>query len=90
MDEEIAEMKEALASKNAESIEHEIGDVLFSIVQVARHSGLDAETCLRKTNQRFERRFEEMKKLADADAKDFESLSSEELEGYWVKVKSQV
>ncbi len=66
--EELAELEAALAEGDAGSpaVNEELGDVLFSIVNVARHLGLDPETALRDASAKFRRRFEAMTALAEA------------------------
>lgn len=70
-------------------LRHEIGDLLFSVAQFARHAGLDPEQCLRDANHRFERRFQAARKFADADQKDWMALTPEARETYWGKAKAQ-
>ena len=60
--EELAELDEALSAGDRDAAEHELGDVLFSVVNVARHAGLDPETALRRTIERFTRRFSYVEK----------------------------
>ncbi|MEE2887962.1 MAG: nucleoside triphosphate pyrophosphohydrolase [Planctomycetota bacterium] len=57
LDEELGELDEALASENQAAIEAELGDVLFSLVNVARHAGINPEMALRNTSRRFKSRF---------------------------------
>lgn len=57
LDEEIAEYKEAAAQGDISHVEDEIGDLFFTIVNLARHHDLDPETALRKANRKFEERF---------------------------------
>lgn len=85
--EEMAELNHAVSSENKKSMEEEMGDLLFSIAQWARHLGLDAETCLRKGNEKFLRRFNQMGELARQDHRQFTDLSLSEKESYWNKVK---
>lgn len=87
VDEEISELKEAIAKGDKDHTQHELGDVLFSLAQLARHLDLDAEQSLRIANQRFERRFFNMKKIANQEDKKFETLPIEELEKLWMKAK---
>jgi tetrapyrrole methylase family protein/MazG family protein len=56
IDEEIQELKESVESADSEARIEEFGDVLFTLVNMARHLGLDAESCLMKANQKFETR----------------------------------
>lgn len=87
--EEIAEVKEAIASAEKVAIEEEIGDLLFSCVNLARHLKVDSETALRRSSQKFERRVGEMEKLqANSEkANALSSLTSDELERLWENVK---
>jgi tetrapyrrole methylase family protein / MazG family protein len=72
------------------ALEHEIGDSLFSLAQLARHLGLEAEQCLRTTNARFEKRFFTMRKMIEESGRDYDSLSTEELETAWQSVKAKL
>ena len=83
--EEMLEFKEAIELNDKERIEEEMGDLLFTISQYARHVDLDAEKSLRKANNKFIGRFEKMLELAP----DFESKSREEKESLWQQVKGQ-
>lgn len=85
--EEIDEIEEVLDSK--EKVSKEIGDALFSLAQLARHLNLDPETSLRKTNQRFRRRFDFMLNECQGDLEQFSNLSAEEKEKLWEKAKTQ-
>jgi tetrapyrrole methylase family protein/MazG family protein len=67
--------------------EHEIGDMLFSISQLARHLDLDAEQCLRECNNRFMQRFTEMQNLATIENKQLLDYSQDELEVLYKKAK---
>jgi tetrapyrrole methylase family protein/MazG family protein len=87
VDEEIIEMKSAFASGDKAELEHEIGDVLFSIAQLARHTGLEAEQCLRTANARFEKRFFAMRARIQASGRDYDTLTSDELEQAWQETK---
>lgn len=89
LDEEVKELKAALKKKNKKYQEHEIGDILFTVSQIARHQDLDAESALRKTNTRFENRFFKMKELAKKKGLKFEDLKPNQLEKLWQDVKKQ-
>lgn len=90
VEEEFNEVKVELKSGDKKRQEHEIGDLLFSIAQLARHLGLEAEQCLRTANARFEKRFFTMRKQIKADGRDYDSLSTAELEDAWQKVKASL
>ncbi len=83
---EIAELEQAMQQKDQASIKHEIGDVLFSAAQLARHLNSDPESDLREANRRFIGRFEKMVAIAGS-LEDFVNLSSTEKEKLWVRVK---
>ncbi|MCL4078396.1 nucleoside triphosphate pyrophosphohydrolase [Coriobacteriia bacterium Es71-Z0120] len=85
--EEIDELKAAPAG-SAEAAD-EVGDLLFTVVNVARHLGVDAEDALRRTCAKFVRRFEKMERAAQARGVDVRSLSIEEYDVLWEQAKSQ-
>lgn len=87
VDEELAEVKEAIALKDQAHINMEVGDLLFATTQLARHLDLDAEQSLRKANQKFEKRFAAMSELLVADGKDIKNMNVNELEVYWAQAK---
>ncbi len=88
INEEIAELDEAMKSGDIAHIESELGDVLFSLAQLARHLHLDSEQALRKTNTRFEARFTRMQARVVADGRVWNSLSAIEKETYWKNAKT--
>jgi MazG family protein len=94
--EEIRELDEAIASGSSERIEHELGDLLFAIVNLARHSGIDAEIALRKSGDRFSQRFAHVERRVreryggwprGEDGKPGGGMPLEELDGYWDEAK---
>ncbi len=87
VDEELGELKAAMQNGTETEKTAELGDLLFSLAQLARHLGTDAEQALRNTNQRFEARFIGMQDLLKADGKDPQETSTDELEAYWQKSK---
>jgi MazG family protein len=68
-------------------LEHEIGDVLFSVSQLARHLGLEAEQSLRVANSRFEARYFKMRANVEATGRAWDSLSDTEKEAAWQQAK---
>lgn len=88
VEEELAEVKEAMLNpEDKQSLTLEIGDLLFTVTQLARHLDIDAEQALRLTNKKFETRFLTMREIVAAENKDFTTLTVEELERYWDKAK---
>ena len=77
----------ALPSDLRSKLEHEIGDVLFSVSQLARHLGLDAEQSLRVANTRFESRYFKMRANVEASGRGWEALSDAEKESAWQQAK---
>jgi ATP diphosphatase len=85
--EELLELDEAVRSKSLDSIEDEMGDLLFSCVNASRHLGLDAEASLRRATLKFEGRFQEMVRLAELDSRSLNEFGNEELEVLWGRAK---
>jgi tetrapyrrole methylase family protein/MazG family protein len=87
VDEEFAELREALDEGSDTEIHHELGDVLFSLAQLGRHLDMEPEQVLRKANLRFENRFNKMIEFVSADGKNFDKLALPDKEAYWQKAK---
>lgn len=81
IEEEIAEIREAMAAGSQAHIEEEIGDLLFAATNLARHLKVDPEAALRKGNSKFERRFRQVEARAPGEA-DLQTL-----EALWQDVK---
>ena len=81
---EYEEFKKALKNNDKKNMEEELGDILFSAVNLARFNGLDAEQALIKSNQKFIKRFKKMEELSD---KELNLLSFEEYNELWKKAK---
>lgn len=89
---------EKLAEETAEFIaaeprsrqsEDEFGDILFTLVNLARHLGIDSELALRRVGRKFKRRFEAMEALAREDGSTFADVSLENKERLWERVKNK-
>jgi tetrapyrrole methylase family protein / MazG family protein len=76
VDEEIAELQEAEKLGNKEDIEEEMGDLLFTIVNVSRFHGIDPEGALRRANDKFIARFTYIEKTMDLTTASFEDMNS--------------
>lgn len=85
--EELDEVKEAASSKDRDRIEDEIGDLLFSATNLARHFGIDPERALRRTNAKFERRFRAVEQGLVEQDRSLDEASLEEMERLWVAAK---
>lgn len=95
VDEELAEVRAELDKSSNDptkraALESELGDLLFSVAQLARHLGYDAEQALRNANSRFENRFFTMRKAIKDSGREYDRLTSEELEDAWKQVKIQL
>ncbi len=84
---EKAELDKAIAAGDAKNIEEELGDLLFSCVNAARHLGIDAELALKASTEKFIKRFSITEKLTAADKLNMKELPIEELDVYWAKAK---
>ncbi len=85
--EEASEIEVAIRNDDAAELEEEIGDILFSCVNVARLSGIDAESALKKATEKFIRRFSLVEEEAKCQGKDMEKMTLPELDEIWDKVK---
>jgi MazG family protein len=92
IEEEVAEIREAVANRdrtNQEQIEEEVGDLLFAIANLARQLGVEAETALRKANEKFTRRFTSMERTLASAGRAMKDMTLQELETEWQLAKSQ-
>lgn len=81
--EELDELRQGIAAQDAQNISDEIGDLLFTVVNVARWHKVDPELALRDTVARFKKRFEHMEKSAAAENWPLESLTAEQWDELW-------
>ena len=89
LDEEIGELKEALLSGNRQDIEEEIGDMLFTMVNISRKAGLEAETTLQRSTEKFIRRFTKMTKLAGENDTSIEEMDIGAMQKLWDRAKKE-
>jgi len=89
--EELNELKEVIdTTNNQEDLEEELGDLLFSVVNLSRHISVNAEDALRKGNKKFIKRFQHIEENLKNDGKNISTCSVEELEGYWQQAKEKL
>lgn len=87
VEEECAELRDALAQGDHAGVAEELGDLLFSAAQFARHAGVDAEAALRSANAKFERRFRRMEAWLAEQGRGPRGATPEELEALWARAK---
>jgi MazG family protein len=85
--EELAEVEVELAASDREKLSEEIGDLLFSVVNLARRHKLDPEILLESTNVKFEDRFAAMDTALQQEGKDLSSATLDEMEAEWQEAK---
>ncbi|RCU51867.1 nucleoside triphosphate pyrophosphohydrolase [Corallincola holothuriorum] len=88
--EEQLELVEALASDDMEHIAEELGDLLFTAVNLARHLKKDPEQLLRQANNKFENRFRYVEKILRVGGKELSDYSLEQLENAWCEAKTEL
>ncbi|MBN0988837.1 nucleoside triphosphate pyrophosphohydrolase [Amphritea pacifica] len=87
IEEEIAELREAIAAGDQLEMEHELGDLLFAQVNLARHMGVNPETALRYTNQKFTNRFNYIEDQVERSSGDWQAFTLDELDHWWNEAK---
>ncbi|AVX21949.1 Nucleoside triphosphate pyrophosphohydrolase [Pseudomonas syringae pv. atrofaciens] len=87
--EELDEILEAMVDNDAEGIAEEVGDLLFSVVNLARHLKVDPETALRSANSKFDRRFRFIEQALRHLQRPIEACSLEEMDALWGEAKRQ-
>ncbi len=87
LDEEIAEFREALRSDDREHVQSELGDILFTIANIARKLDLDAENALQETNRKFIHRFTWIEERLKEQGRTVEESTLEELDALWDEAK---
>lgn len=87
-EEEIRELREALAARDAENIEEEAGDLLLAVVNTARLAGVDAEEALHKANEKFVKRFAIVERAANDEGVSLSEKTEEEMLSLWNKAKN--
>lgn len=88
IDEEVAELREAVAEGDAEHVHEEIGDLLFTIANIARKVNVNPEEALQSTNRKFMRRFESMESRVRERDQNLDQLELEEMDRLWDEAKA--
>ena len=89
IEEEVAELREAAVHDTRERAEEEMGDLLFSIANLARKMGIDAESALRKANEKFSERFTALEAVFEQRSQSVHDATLEEMEQVWQQVKQK-
>jgi ATP diphosphatase len=88
--EELGELEEAVGTRDSDNMEEEFGDLLFAVVNLARHLSIDPEKALTGANYKFERRFRSMEDEIGTTGKRFRDFKLESLDQFWRAAKKRV
>jgi XTP/dITP diphosphohydrolase len=88
VDEELAELEEAIVTGNSDEIEGELGDVFFALINYARFLHTDPEQALERTNKKFIRRFQQIEEMANEAGKSLHDMNLEEMDALWNQAKA--
>ncbi len=88
IEEEIAELREALAADDKAKVADELGDLIFAVVNIGRHVGADPEMALRGTNTKFRRRFSHIETELESAGETLEDATLERMEQLWQAAKA--
>jgi MazG family protein len=90
IEEEVAELRDTLDTEpeNAARAEEEMGDLLFALANLSRKLGIEPEAALRKANEKFTKRFNQMEENFETSGRSLESASLEDMEAEWQKIKA--
>lgn len=92
IDEEVHELRQELAAQPPSPparVEEEVGDLLFAVANLSRFLRFDPESCLRRANQKFQRRFRAMEQETLKRGKQLKQCSLEEMEAVWEEIKAR-
>jgi tetrapyrrole methylase family protein/MazG family protein len=90
VEEEVRELKGAMASRSRKQFEEEVGDLLFAVVNLARFENLQAEELLNRSIAKFVNRFQQIEKAVHASGRRLEDCTLEELDALWESAKHKV
>ena len=89
VEEELRESREAFAAKDADALEAEIGDLIYSVVNLARFNGVDPALALQRTNDKFAKRFMHVEKRMKEDGLELSADHMARMDGYWEEAKKR-
>ena len=89
IEEEVVELRDARQHESHQRAEEEMGDLLFSIAQLARQLNIDAESALRQANEKFTKRFTALEEIFEETGRSIHDANLEEMEAVWQQVKRQ-
>ncbi len=89
LEEEVGELRDALNRRDREASAMEYGDVLFSLVNVARYLKIHPEDALRQVNDKFQRRFQHVERRLAEEGRELSDASLQEMDRYWDEAKRQ-
>lgn len=89
LDEELEELDQAVSSGSAARVEEEMGDILFALVNLARHLGVDAEVALSAATEKFGERFRYLESALETQGRKVSDADMDELDGLWEKAKKE-
>ena len=89
VDEELAEVRRAMAAKDRRGVREELGDLLFAVVNLGRFQDVAAEEALRGTVAKFSRRFQEIERRVQAQGRDLRKCTLAELDLHWEDIKRE-
>ncbi|WP_274423932.1 nucleoside triphosphate pyrophosphohydrolase [Chelativorans sp. YIM 93263] len=87
IEEEIGEVRQEMESGNEKAVAEEFGDLLFAVVNLGRHLGVDSEAALQQTNEKFRTRFHAIERGLQAEGKALGAASLDEMEAHWQRAK---
>lgn len=90
IEEELEELRRALNAGNEEEVQEELGDLIFSCVNLGRKLKMDSEQVLRRSQKKFENRFRKVEQLIDIKGLNISDLSTEQLEKFWIQAKKEL
>ena len=89
IDEELAELRDSMAESHRDGVREELGDLMFTLVMLARHAGIDPEDALEHSNRKFMGRFRRLEEILRTEGGEVDESSMDRLEQIWQQVKGE-